>query len=185
MSSDMRTAGSRLTVERPELLEDGTDTRFRDLLHSIFAFSSRLQVARTRFGAHIGLSPTQYMVLIAISRLASENAGIAQIANWLYFSGAFVTIEVNKLVKLGLAEKAPHPVDRRRVVLRPSAEGERRLAALAAFQRPVNDALFKSLKKDEFLTLHRLMAGLVADADAALSLAEYVEDQLKAPAKAG
>lgn len=172
-----------MTVSRPELLEDASDTRFRDLLHAIFAFASRLQAARTRFGAYIGLSPTQYMVLIAIARLTPQDAGVAQVADWLYFSGAFVTIEVNKLVKLGLVVKAPHPTDGRRVVLRPSAEGQRRLASLATFQRPINDALFKSLKKDEFLTLHRLMSGLRADADAALAMAEYVEDQLKPSTK--
>ena len=69
------------------------------------------------------------------------------------------------------------------MILRPSAEGLRRLASLAAFQRPINDALFKSLKKDEFLTLHRLMWALRSDADAALTMAEYVEDQLKVSTK--
>ena len=174
---------ARMTVSRPELLEDGSDRKFRDLLHAILAFSSRLNAARARFGSFIGLSPTQYMVLIAIARL--KDAGVAQVAELLYFSGAFVTIEVNKLVKMGLVIKAPNPTDGRRVVLRASAEGERRLASLAAYQRPINDALFKSLKRDEFLTLHRLMTGLSADADAALAMADYLEAQLKSSSATG
>lgn len=173
-----------MTVSRPELLEDGSDTRFRDLLHAIFAFSSQLQAARARFGAFIGLSPTQYMVLIAIARLAPQEAGVAQIAERLFFSGAFVTIEVNKLVKLGLVVKTPNLTDGRRVVLRTSAEGDRRLAALAEFQRPVNDALFASMKRQDFLALHRLMSALTADGDRALALAEFVEMQLKSRAEA-
>jgi DNA-binding MarR family transcriptional regulator len=117
--------------------------------------------------------------------MAPKDAGIAQIAELLHFSGAFVTIEVNKLVKMGLVIKEPNPTDGRRVVLRASAEGERRLAALAAYQRPINDALFKSLKHDEFLALHRLMTNLSADADAALAMADYVEAELKSSAATG
>lgn len=185
MAVNKTSKSSKMTVARPELLDNGSDMQFRELLHAIFAFSSQLQAARARFGAFIGLSPTQYMVLIAIARLASQEAGIAQIAEYLYFSGAFVTIEVNKLVKLGLVVKTSHPSDGRRVILRTSAEGERRLAALAEFQRPVNDALFVSLKRQDFLTLHRLMSTLSADGDRALSVADFVENQLKPRAKAG
>ena len=166
----------RLTVSRPELVENGSDARFRDLLYSIFAFASRLQVARARFGKQIGLSPTQYMVLIAVARLADDDAGVSQVAEQLYLSGAFTTIEINKLVKAGLVLKAPHPSDRRRVVLKPSALGESKLAELASVQRPMNDALFRSLDREDFISLHRIMTGLVADADRALAASADVVD---------
>lgn len=185
LTTSKASRAARVTVSRPELLEAGDDARFRDLLHAIFAFSSQLQAARARFGAFIGLSPTQYMVLIAVAQLAPQEAGVAQIAERLYFSPAFVTIEVNKLVKLGLVIKSPNPKDGRRVVLRTSAEGDRRLAALAEYQRPVNDALFASLKRRDFVLLHRVMTTLSANGDQALALAEFVETRLKSRAKAG
>lgn len=166
------------TVSRPALLDEGDDARFRDLLYSIFAFSSRLQAVRSRFGAFIGLSPTQYMVLIAVAQHAGDRPGIAQIAEHLHLSGAFVTIEVNKLVKAGLVEKAAHGADKRRVILEASPEGLERLSRLAAFQRPVNDALFASLDAKDFATLHRLMGRLLVDADSAIALSNYVEGQL-------
>ncbi|MCW5686025.1 MAG: winged helix-turn-helix transcriptional regulator [Pseudolabrys sp.] len=173
-----------MTVARSVLLEDGSDSRFRDLLHAIFAFSSQLEQARARFAAFIGLSPAQYMILIAIARLAPQEAGIAQIAERLYLSGAFVTIEVNKLVKMGLVIKTSHPSDGRRVVLRTSAQGDQRLAALAEYQRPVNDALFASLKRQDFITLHRMMTVLSAGGVHALAVADFVEGQLKPNKKA-
>lgn len=142
---DMSFQASSFTVSRPELLEDDGDQRFRDPLHAFFAHSSRLQAVRKHFASRIGLSPMQYMVLIAIVRLQSRDIGISQIAERLHFTGAFVTIEVNRLVQQGLVKKGGHLEDRRRVVLRSTARGESLLLELASFQRPINDALFRSL----------------------------------------
>lgn len=165
---------AQLTVSRTELLENGSDGPFRDLLYSFFEFSNQLQIARERFAAFIGLSPTQYMILIAIARLAEEEAGVAQIADRLYLSGAFVTAEINKLVALKLVKKAPHPTDGRRVVLKLSAEAEHRLIDLAVFQRPINDALFESLDKKGFDSLRATMARLAEDSNRALALSDYM-----------
>ncbi|MCC6140749.1 MAG: MarR family transcriptional regulator [Nitrospira sp.] len=175
----------RMTVTRSVLLEEGSDTRFRDLLHAIFAFSSQLEAARARFAAFIGLSPAQYMILIAIARLAPQEAGVAQIADRVYLSPAFVTIEINKLVKMGLVIKTPHPSDGRRVVLCTSSQGDQRLAALAEYQRPVNDALFAPLKRQDFVALHRVMTALSAGGDHALAVADFVDGQLRLKKKAG
>ncbi|MCX8997101.1 MarR family winged helix-turn-helix transcriptional regulator [Rhizobiaceae bacterium BDR2-2] len=164
-----------LTVSRPDLLVDGSDEAFRDLLSDLFAFSQHLQETRARFAGFVGLSPAQYMILIAIDRLEdSGDMGINQVAAHLHYSGAFVTIEVNHLVKAGLVAKAPHPTDGRRVVLRVTPAGRATLARLAAFQAPVNDALFAPLDAESFSSLCRIMQSLSDNGDKAVRLAEYL-----------
>jgi DNA-binding MarR family transcriptional regulator len=163
-----------LTVTRPELMSDGQDTAFRSMLYDFFAFASTLDEARAGFASYIGLSPTQYLSLIVIAR-ADEPVGVNQVAKRLHLSGPFVTIEVNKLVQGGLVEKRPHPTDGRRVQLFVTALGRETLARLAAFQRPVNDALFETLNRKEFETLQNIMRRLSEGGSRALQLAKFYQ----------
>lgn len=164
-----------LTASKPELLDGDGDQTFRGLLYDYFAFGRSLEAARAKFASYVDLSPTQYLILIAIAHSTlDEPMGINQIATRLYLSGAFVTIEVNKLVSNGLIEKSTHPVDGRRVQLTVTREGVSRLTRLAAFQRPINDALFGTLTRDEFKVLSQLLARLAAGGDHAVKLAEHI-----------
>lgn len=167
-----------LTVSRPELLVDGKDTVFRDLLHIIFAFGSRLEDLRAGFGSFIELSPTQYMILLTVSQLEEAEAGISEVADHLYLSGALVTIEVNRMVKADMLAKAPNSSDRRRVVLALTERGRGALTRLAELQRPVNDALFKDISRDDFQRLHRSLRKLLSNIETAKSLLDYLQ---KAP----
>ena len=54
-------------------------------------------------------------------------------------------------------------------------QGISRLTRLAAFQRPINDALFGMLTHDEFRLLSQLLARLAANGDRAVKFAEHVE----------
>ena len=92
-----------LTVSRPELLVDGEDHLFRQVIHDALGFSARLQEIRNRLGETIGLSGPAYSVLIAIDHLSQHGeVGVSRVSDHLHLSGAFVTMEVNKLVKAGL-----------------------------------------------------------------------------------
>lgn len=177
----MRTRDScaAVTIGRTELLVDGTDAAFRDLLGDFFAFSQTLEVMRSRFASYIGLSPSQYMVLIVLDRLSGRgHTGINQIAQHLRYSGAFVTIEVNNLVGAGLIEKKQNPTDKRRVVLHVTPKGQACLAKLAGFQRPVNDALFEPLDLADYVALQRIMSRLAANSERAIKIADIVNSQL-------
>lgn len=174
----MSTENRHLTVANPDLLDGGSDARFRDLLYDFFAFDSRLEEARARFAGYIGLTPPQYLILIAIGRGAPDHElGVAQVAERLHLSGAFVTIEVNKLVKSGLIEKRPHPNDRRRVNLSVTAIGLEKLERLASLQRPVNDALFAALDRNTFEMLSEIMRRLARGAEQAIHLADHIITQ--------
>lgn len=169
-----------LTTSRPELLDDSGDQTFRELLYAYFAFGRSLDAARAKFAGYADLSTTQYLILIAVMHSRQdEPLGINQLAERLYLSGAFVTIEVNKLVSDGLIEKTTHASDRRRVQLAVTPAGIERLTRLAAFQRPVNDALFGTLSRAEFKQLLQLLNRLAADGDQAVKLASHIERTLR------
>ena len=165
-----------LTASKPELLDDDGDRTLRGLLYDFFAFGRSLEAARAKFASYVGLSPTQYLIMIAIKNSTlDEPMGINQVAARLQLSGTFITNEVNKLVSDGLIEKSPHPSDGRRVQLTATGPGFSLLTRLATFQRPVNDALFGRLTRDEFQFLSQLMARLAADGDRAVKFADYFE----------
>jgi DNA-binding MarR family transcriptional regulator len=165
-----------LTASKPELLDENGDRTLRGLLYDFFAFGRSLEAARAKFASYVGLSPTQYLIMIAIKNSTSdEPMGINQVAAQLRLSGAFITNEVNKLVSDGFVEKKTHPSDGRRVQLAATAQGLNLLTRLAALQRPVNDALFGILTRDEFKLLSQLLARLAADGDRAITFADYFE----------
>ena len=163
------------TITRTQLMVGGSDRAFRQFLHDTLAFSARLQAVRGQLGAVIGLSGTQYTVLIAIAHLSSddEKVGVNQVAEHLHFSGAFITIEINKLVASGLVEKETDAEDRRRVVLTITPKARELLNELAPVQRPVNDMLFRGLSATDFDKFRKLMSGMVEAADEAIRLLDY------------
>ncbi|MGY4629815.1 MarR family winged helix-turn-helix transcriptional regulator [Bradyrhizobium sp. USDA 4486] len=169
-----------LTASKPELLDKEGDRTLRGLLYDYFAFGRSLEACREIFAGFVDLSPTQYLILIAIKNsTAEEPMGVNQVAERLYLSGAFVTNEINKLVSDDLIEKSPHPEDGRRVQLALTQRGMSLLIRLAALQRPVNDALFGMLTREEFKMLAQLLSRLASNADSALKLAVHVQATLK------
>src|SRR5664279_4640165 len=95
-----------LTASRPDLLDKDGDWTLRGLLYDFFAFGRSLEAARAKFASYIDLSPTQYLIMIALKNSTlDEPMGINQLATQLRLSGAFITNEVNKLVSEGLIEK--------------------------------------------------------------------------------
>lgn len=163
------------TVSRPELLEGGSDARFRHLVHDLLAFSARLESIRAQFGAYLGMTGVQYTILISVRYLqGSEGVGVKQVAEHLGLSGAFVTIETGKLIRAGMLEKRRNLKDRRRVLLTVSARAHAMLEDLAPLQRQINDAIFQSLDAGRFDALAREAAALRVNSDKAIKLANYL-----------
>jgi hypothetical protein len=156
---------TELTISRPQLMVEGSDRAFRQFLHDTLAFSARLQAVRGQLGAVIGLSGTQYTVLIAIAHL----------------SGIDEKVGVNKLVAGGLVEKETDKEDRRRVVLTITAKARALLNELAPVQRPVNDVLFRAMTAADFERTRKLMSDMVDAADEAIRMLDY--SARKGPAK--
>jgi MarR family transcriptional regulator, organic hydroperoxide resistance regulator len=162
------------TVTRPELLNDGTDRDFRQLVHNIFAFMARHEAIRDGHARQIGLAGIEYTTLISIGHLALDgDVNVKTVADHLHMSGAFITTVTSKLQALGLVEKIQDNVDRRRISLVTTEKGKSLLRKLAPYQREINDVEFGSLSKDDFQFLSRVLENLIVSGDEAMALQRY------------
>src|SRR5205823_12557614 len=121
------------TISRPALLVDGSDGEFRGLIHDLIAYGHRLDACRDAFAAIVGISGVQYEILMLVSR--ADGLSIGEVAARLHRSGAFITIEANKLVERGILEKASDPADGRRVLVKCTAAARALLERMAPYQR--------------------------------------------------
>ncbi len=175
------------TVSKPELLVEGSDTEFRGLVHDLMAFAHHIEACRDGFGAMAGLTGVQYEIFMAVKRFqpkagAEGPAGIhvGQVAEKLHRSGAFITLEVNKLVAKRLLAKEGDPADGRRVLLTVSKSGEALARTLAPVQQQVNDVLFACLDRRSFDRLRTLATELVSCGDRATALIDYLSSHPQA-----
>ncbi len=141
------------TVSRTALLSRGSDAEFRGLVHDLIAYGHKLDACRDAFAAIAGVSGVQYEILMLLHR-----------------SGAFITIEANKLAGRGILDKASDPADGRRVLLKLNSNSLQLLERLAPYQRRINDVLFEFLDEKRFRELRALAAKLVACGDRAVAM---------------
>ena len=138
-----RASAKNLTVSLPELLVDGSDLKFRELVADLFAAAAGMLALRRALATSIGLSAAEYAILLATWHLQKKGAvGINTLAGQLHVAAANVTAEVGKLVKKGILDKQPHPKDSRAVLIRLTAEGTAILHELTPLLRRINDRLF-------------------------------------------
>ena len=169
-----------LTVSRAALLTRGSDAEFRQLIHDLIAYGHRLDACRDAFAEIIGVSGAQYEILMLVSR--ADGLAVGEVAERLHRSGAFITIEANKLAQRGLLEKASDPADGRRVLLRMTAKSVALVERLAPYQRKINDVLFEFLDAKRFKQLRALSSDLVACGDRAITMLELLLHEAQAAA---
>jgi DNA-binding MarR family transcriptional regulator len=167
-----------LTVSRPALLAGGSDAEFRRLIHDLIAYGHRLDACRDAFAAIIGVSGVQYEILMLVSR--TDGLAVGEVAARLHRSGAFITIEANKLVERGILDKSSDPSDGRRVLLVITPDGSRLAERLAPYQRRINDVLFECLDAKRFSQLRGLAGDLVACGDRAVAMLEALMHEAQA-----
>lgn len=164
-----------LTTSREELLIDGNDRAFRELVHDMFGFLARHEEIRAGHASVIDLVGVEYTVLIAIAHLSAlGDVNIKTVADHLHLSGAFITSVTRRLVDRHLVNKEVDPADRRRVTLCVSEKGYALLEELAPIQRQINDVEFSCLTKADFDTLRRLIKKLIKSGDEAIALQHYL-----------
>ena len=161
------------TVSRPALLAGGSDAGFRLLIHDLIAYGHKLDACRDAFAAIAGISGVQYEILMLVSR--AEGLAVGEVAARLHRSGAFITIEANKLVTQGILAKASDPADGRRVLLQMNAKSDALLERLAPYQVRINDVLFEALDAKRFRELRALAGDLVASGDRAVAMLDYLK----------
>jgi len=148
-----------LSITRPDVLENGSDERFRALIYDLFVAATRFDEVREGFGRAMGVSGPQYFILVAIARSHGDGGvGVRALGDYLGVASSHVTVEVNKLVKRGLVQKQAHPEDGRRVLITLTTAGIAALEDVAPLRQAINNILFDGMTADEFRTLCRLMA---------------------------
>ena len=163
------------TVSRAALLVAGSDAEFRGLIHDLIAYGHKLDACRDAFAAIAGISGVQYEILMLVSR--AEGLSIGEVAARLHRSGAFITIEANKLAAAGILGKVSDPADGRKVILQTNRESDALLERLAPYQRRINDVLFEFLDAKRFRALRALAGDLVACGDRAVALLDYLKKE--------
>src|SRR3954466_14370672 len=168
------------TVSRRALLVGGSDAEFRGLIHDLIAYGHRLPPPPAALAPPAALFRVQDEILMLLSR--SAGLAVGEVAARLHRSGAFITIEANKLVARGIVEKASDPSDGRRVILRANTRSRQLMEGLAPWQRRVNDVLFERLDAKRFRQLRTLARDLVASGDRAAAMIEFMLHEAKANA---
>jgi DNA-binding MarR family transcriptional regulator len=133
---------------------------------------------REALAAIAGVSPAQYEILMLVSR--AEGLPVGEVAARLHRSGAFITIEANKLAERGILEKAADPADGRRVLLRMNSKSMELLERIAPYQQRINDALFEFVDAKRFRELRALAAELVMRGDRAVAMLELLIQEAEA-----
>jgi MarR family transcriptional regulator, organic hydroperoxide resistance regulator len=173
-----------LTVSRDALIEDGSDTRFRALVHDLLTISTRMEAVREHHGRRMGISGPQYSLLVAIAHLqGAHGASVGAVAQALHVSSAFVASETGKLARRGLLFKRANPRDRRGVLVSLAPAGRLALDRASDEIRAVNDLFFGALDRRSFDALCIAAAALVGGSRKALHYLAAAEDD--APAALG
>jgi DNA-binding MarR family transcriptional regulator len=166
----------------PSQADDEHNEKFRQFVHDTMAFATRMQTIRKALGKTIGLSGTQYTILISIARRARKGGvGINYVSERLHFTPAFATIEVNKLVVAGLILKKENPEDRRRVLLSITPKARELLRSLTTVQGPANSLLFEGLSSADFDLMRQKMLRLVSNTSRALQLIGFLSGEQLPP----
>jgi len=168
------------TISREELLVDGTDAAFRELVHGILAFGALHSEIRDGHARYIGITGPQYSVMTAIRHL--ESPTITRVAQHLSVTPTFVTAETNKLRTAGLVSKTRSTEDSRAVVLGLTSDGEALLDQLSDTQRQINDVEFDHLTRDEFTRLNATLATLIENSERAIELQRFLQRTPARPA---
>ncbi|MFQ6330059.1 MarR family winged helix-turn-helix transcriptional regulator [Nocardia sp. CWNU-33] len=172
-----------LTITREELLRDGSDLKFRELVHGLMALSARHQQVRAGHARVIGLTPPNYTVLVAAAHLRRRQGQILirDIAEHLQVTPTHVSVETNALSKLGLLTKERSTDDSRVAAITITDAGWDALARLAPMQSRVNDTQFADISAEEFDELHRLVQLLVHNSDKAIQLQRHIIEVMEGP----
>jgi DNA-binding MarR family transcriptional regulator len=159
-----------LTVSHAELLNNGSDYAFRDNLYLMVLTLDRLLTCRDAFGRSVGLTGSQFAVLLGTAyRQGEAGVTIRELADHIHLASTHVTTEVGRLIRKGLLMKKPNLADKRSVLVTLSRKGEQAVEALAPFMREVNDLLFQDIERGEMDQLRNFLTRFLLNSEYALA----------------
>src|SRR5690348_17818330 len=139
------------TISRSDYLRGESDADFRETIYALVQCVGRLLTCREAFGRSLGLTASQYAVLMGVAyRQGDEGVTVRDLSEHIAVAPTHVTTEVGRLVRKGLLNKRPSNSDRRSVLVSLSRRGETAMAEVAPLVRDINDLLFEGISLTDF-----------------------------------
>ena len=158
------------TVTLAPMLKSGGDVAFREALYLMALTFGRLYTCREAFGRTLGLTASQFIVLIGTAyQQGAEGVSIRGLAEHTQLASTHVTTEVGRLISKGLLTKQASTLDRRSVLVRLSAKGEDAIHAVNPLLRKVNDLLFAGVTRSDFTVVSRFLEKFTLNSEYALA----------------
>ncbi|MFG1360077.1 MarR family winged helix-turn-helix transcriptional regulator [Xanthobacter pseudotagetidis] len=176
-----------VTVSRTEFLRGDSDRAFRESIYAMVMALEGLLKCRAIFGKVLGLTPSQFAVLMGTAyRQGEEGVAIRDLADHIRLAAPHVTTEVGRMIEMGLLAKRQDESDRRSVRVSLSPEGEKAVVRVAPVVRRVNDMLFEEITSSEVAVVETVMRKLAISAERVFAHAKWgdilgVEDEAPRP----
>jgi DNA-binding MarR family transcriptional regulator len=158
------------TTSRDDLFKNGSDDWLRDLIYRLVQALSRLVVCREAFGKEVGLTGSQFTVLIGVAyRQGDDGITIAALSSYIGLAATHVTTEVGRLIRKGLLVKRPNTADRRSVLVSLSPKGEAAVRQVSLLVRKINDILFRDISREQLDDVNAFVLTLLRNSEYALA----------------
>ena len=160
------------TVTLPELLVNGSDHAFREMIALLYASIGHLQSMRRRLADTLEVSTTELSILLALRHLSAEGpVRIKRIADHLRIAASNVTAAISALQDNGWVAKTADPADSRAVSIALTASANSRLTAFAGHCSALNDRWFAGLTRKDMLAVIAFLRRLDEHYDDAYAVA--------------
>ena len=164
------------TTSRVDFLKNGSDDWLRDAIYRLVQALGRLVACREAFGKELGLTGSQFTVLMGVAyRQGEDGITIASLSSYIGLASTHVTTEVGRLIRKDLLIKRPNKDDGRSVLISLSRKGEEAVRKVSPMVRSVNDFLFKDINREQLATVNNFAATLMNNSEFALAEIRIIE----------
>lgn len=139
----------------------------KHLSHCVRRLVAERERLAQQYAAQNGLSSTDFRALIHISESELDKAPLAAggLRNLLNMSAGAATYVVDRLVGTGYVRRDADPADRRKVVLRHTALGDRTTDEFFSAIERRNGSALSDVPVDDLATTERVICHLIEDTD--------------------
>jgi DNA-binding MarR family transcriptional regulator len=168
-----------LTVSIPSLIHASRDQQFGEMIALMHAMFGRLQTIRRFLAKALGLSSSEFAIVITLQRNPESGLRIRSIAEELHVAAANVTATVTKLERSGWVIKGPDRQDSRAVSIQLSRKAKEKMIAFASMLHSVNDIWFEGTTSPEFNAVVTLFRRLIDQYPPAIEAAKSLDRRAK------
>jgi DNA-binding MarR family transcriptional regulator len=167
-----------VTISNRQLLVDGSDNNFRQVIYLFVKVLGRLMTCRDAFGRRIDLTGSQFAVLMGVAySQGSRGVTLKELSRHVHLASTHVTTEVGRLTTLGLLDKRSGEDDRRNVLVSLTAGGVEAVKQVTPLVRKINDLLFSEISASELLAAQATFARISTNSEAALAEIKRFEQE--------